>query len=76
MKTELSAGEWTLMKALWRGAPMTITQLTEVLSPVISRKIYYAVIIEASSAAKKRMPKRFRRSKIRLRIFCRNIFHQ
>ena len=28
MKTELSDGEWTLMKALWEGAPMTITQLT------------------------------------------------
>lgn len=30
-KTELSAGEWTLMKALWKGAPMTITQLTAAL---------------------------------------------
>ena len=28
MKTELSDGEWTLMKALWEDAPMTITQLT------------------------------------------------
>lgn len=28
MKTELSDGEWTLMKALWESAPMTITQLT------------------------------------------------
>ena len=27
MKTELSNGEWTLMKALWDGAPLTITQL-------------------------------------------------
>ena len=31
MKTELSDGEWTLMKALWEGAPMTITQLTGAL---------------------------------------------
>lgn len=31
MKTELSAGEWTLMKALWKGAPMTIAQLTRAL---------------------------------------------
>lgn len=31
MKTELSDGEWTLMKALWKGAPMTITQLTGAL---------------------------------------------
>ena len=28
MKTELSDGEWTLMKVLWDSAPMTITQLT------------------------------------------------
>ena len=28
MKTELSDGEWTLMKALWDNAPMTITELT------------------------------------------------
>lgn len=28
MKTELSDGEWTLMKTLWEAAPMTITQLT------------------------------------------------
>ena len=28
MKTELSDGEWKLMKALWEDAPMTITQLT------------------------------------------------
>lgn len=28
MKTELSDGEWTLMKALWESAPMTIAQLT------------------------------------------------
>ena len=31
MKTELSDGEWTLMKALWGSAPMTITQLTGAL---------------------------------------------
>ena len=31
MKTELSDGEWTLMKALWNAAPMTITQLTEAM---------------------------------------------
>ncbi len=31
MKTELSNGEWTLMKALWDGAPMTIAQLTAAL---------------------------------------------
>jgi len=31
MKTELSDGEWTLMKALWQSAPMTITQLTAAL---------------------------------------------
>ena len=31
MKTELSDGEWTLMKALWDAAPMTITQLTAAL---------------------------------------------
>lgn len=31
MKTELSDGEWTLMNALWDGAPMTITQLTAAL---------------------------------------------
>lgn len=31
MKTELSAGEWTLMNALWKGAPMTIAQLTGAL---------------------------------------------
>ena len=28
MKTDLSDGEWILMKALWESAPMTITQLT------------------------------------------------
>ena len=28
MKTELSDGEWRLMKVLWESAPMTITQLT------------------------------------------------
>ena len=27
MKSELSNGEWTLMKALWTAAPLTITQL-------------------------------------------------
>ena len=31
MKTELSDGEWTLMKALWTTSPMTITQLTAAL---------------------------------------------
>lgn len=31
MKTELSAGEWTLMNTLWEGAPMTIAQLTGAL---------------------------------------------
>lgn len=31
MKTELSDGEWTLMKTLWESAPMTITQLTTAL---------------------------------------------
>jgi len=31
MKTGLSGGEWTLMKALWDAAPMTITQLTAAL---------------------------------------------
>ena len=31
MKTELSDGEWTLMKALWETAPRTITQLTAAL---------------------------------------------
>lgn len=31
MKTELSAGEWTLMNALWTSAPMTIAQLTGAL---------------------------------------------
>ena len=31
MKTELSDGEWMLMKALWASAPMTITQLTAAL---------------------------------------------
>ena len=31
MKTELSDGEWTLMKALWSTSPMTITQLTGAL---------------------------------------------
>lgn len=31
MKTELSDGEWTLMKSLWKYAPMTITQLTAAL---------------------------------------------
>lgn len=28
MKTELSDGEWRLMKVLWETSPMTITQLT------------------------------------------------
>ena len=28
MNTERSDGEWTLMKALWKTAPRTITQLT------------------------------------------------
>lgn len=32
MKTELSDGEWTLMKALWGAEPMTITQLTAALN--------------------------------------------
>ena len=27
MKTELSNGEWALMKVLWESSPMTITQL-------------------------------------------------
>lgn len=31
MKTELSDGEWTLMKVLWESAPMTIAQLTGAL---------------------------------------------
>ena len=31
MKTELSNGEWTLMKALWESFPQTITQLTAAL---------------------------------------------
>ena len=31
MKTELSDGEWTLMKALWESSPQTITQLTAAL---------------------------------------------
>lgn len=31
MKTELSDGEWTLMKTLWEHAPMTITRLTAAL---------------------------------------------
>ena len=31
MKTELSDGEWTLMKALWDHAPLTIMQLTAAL---------------------------------------------
>ena len=31
MKTELSDGEWTLMKTLWESTPMTITQLTAAL---------------------------------------------
>ena len=31
MKTELSDGEWTLMKMLWESAPKTITQLTAAL---------------------------------------------
>lgn len=31
MKTELSNGEWTLMKALWESSPQTITQLTATL---------------------------------------------
>ena len=35
MKTGLSGGEWTLMKALWDAAPMTITQLTAALKDEI-----------------------------------------
>lgn len=31
MKSNLSDGEWILMKALWESAPMTITQLTAAL---------------------------------------------
>ena len=31
MKTELSNGEWILMKALWESSPQTITQLTAAL---------------------------------------------
>ena len=31
MKTELSNGEWTLMKVLWKASPRTITQLTAAL---------------------------------------------
>ena len=31
MKTELSNGEWNLMKVLWETAPRTITQLTAAL---------------------------------------------
>ncbi len=31
MKTELSDGEWTLMKELWDRAPLTIMQLTAAL---------------------------------------------
>ena len=31
MKTELSDGEWTLMKVLWDQAPLTIMQLTAAL---------------------------------------------
>ena len=31
MKTELSDGEWILMKALWESSPRTITQLTTAL---------------------------------------------
>lgn len=31
MRTELSDGEWTLMNALWKSPPMTITQLTAAL---------------------------------------------
>ncbi len=31
MKTELSDGEWTLMKKLWERSPRTITQLTAAL---------------------------------------------
>ena len=31
MKTELSDGEWTLMKELWDHAPLTIMQLTAAL---------------------------------------------
>ena len=31
MKTELSNGEWTLMKALWETSPRTITQLVAAL---------------------------------------------
>ena len=31
MKTELSNGEWALMKVLWESAPMTITQLVSAM---------------------------------------------
>ena len=31
MKTELSDGEWRLMKVLWESSPRTITQLTAAL---------------------------------------------
>ena len=31
MKTELSNGEWTLMKVLWESSPQTITHLTAAL---------------------------------------------
>ena len=34
MKTELSNGEWTLMKALWDCAPLTITQLVAAMKDV------------------------------------------
>ena len=34
MKTELSNGEWALMKVLWESAPMTITQLVAALKDV------------------------------------------
>ena len=34
MKTELSNGEWILMKALWESAPLTITQLVAAMKDV------------------------------------------
>ena len=35
MKTELSNGEWALMKVLWEASPRTITQLTAALKDSI-----------------------------------------
>ncbi|MCH5352764.1 MAG: BlaI/MecI/CopY family transcriptional regulator [Acutalibacter sp.] len=34
MKTELSNGEWALMKVLWESAPMTITQLVSAMKDI------------------------------------------